>query len=177
MNDPKFINEIVSSFGSSTLVVSIEFVKVGDSYLCRKDFGREETNKDLISWAKEAQDRGAGELVLTSIDSDGTGKGFDLNAAELISKNIKIPFILNGGISSLEHINEVLNASNPSGLAIGSMLHYNGLDKNFSKTLLPEGNTEFLKKNKSYKNFGTLSIQDIKKSLVKKFKMEFNSHA
>jgi len=177
LNNPKFINEIVNSFGSSTLVVSIEFVKVGSNYLCRKDFGREETNKDLISWAKEAQDRGAGELILTSIDSDGTGKGFDLNVAELISKNIKIPFILNGGISSLEHINEVLNASNPSGLAIGSMLHYSGLDKNFFKTLLPEGNTEFIKKNKSYKNFGSLSIQDIKKSLVKKFKMEHSSHA
>ena len=57
------------------------------------------------------------------------------------------------------------------------MLHYSGLDKNFSKTLRPEGNTEFIKKNTSYKYFGSLSIQDIKKSLVKKFKMEHSSHA
>ena len=177
LNNPKFIDKVVDSFGSSTLVVSIEFVKLGKNYVCRKDFGREETNKDLFSWAKEAQDRGAGEIVFTSIDLDGTGKGFDLNLAEKISKHIKIPFILNGGISTIEHINDILNASNPSGIALGSMLHYSRLDGNFSKNQSSEGNVNFLKENKNYKNFGKINIKDIKDSLSKKFKMEFNSHA
>tara|TARA_B100000579_G_C22848206_1_gene865709 strand:- start:1919 stop:2767 length:849 start_codon:yes stop_codon:yes gene_type:complete len=177
LNNPKFIDEVVDSFGSSTLVVSIEFVKLGNNYICRKDFGREETNKDLFSWAKEAQDRGAGELVFTSIDADGTGKGFDLNVAEKISKHIKIPFILNGGISSIEHINDVLNASSPSGIALGSMLHYSRLDESFSNSKQSEGNINFLKENKNYKNFGKINIKDIKDSLSKKFKMDYTSHA
>ena len=94
-----------------------------------------------------------------------------------ISKHIKIPFILNGGISTIEHINDILNASNPSGIALGSMLHYSRLDGNFSKNQSSEGNVNFLKENKNYKNFGKINIKDIKDSLSKKFKMEFNSHA
>ena len=93
LDDKSIIDNIVKKYGSSTLVVSLEVVKSGQKYLCRKDFGREETNKELIDWAKEIEFRGAGELLITSIDTDGTGLGFDLNIAEKLSKNLKIPLL------------------------------------------------------------------------------------
>ncbi len=169
IDKPNLINDIVKHFGSSTLVISIEFVNISGKFMCRKDFGREETNKNLIDWAKESLDRGAGELLLTSIDRDGTGSGFDLRASEKIAKYIKSPYILNGGISSLEHIDDILDNSYPSGLAIGSVLHYNNLDIKFSK-IGKEGNIDFIKKKLNYKNFKKISIKQIKEFIESKIK-------
>ena len=80
---------------------------------------RKETNKVLIG---QSEFEAGGELLITSIDTDGTGLGFGLNIAEKLSKNLKIPFIVNGGVSSLDHIDQLLNVSLPSGIAIGSAL-------------------------------------------------------
>ena len=167
IDKPDLINQIVKYFGSSTLVVSIEFVNINGKLMCRKDFGREETNKNLIDWSREVVDRGAGEILFTSIDRDGTGMGFDLHAAEKISQDVKAPYILNGGISSLSQIKELLNISVPSGIALSSVLHYSNIDPNFSKQI-DEGNIDFVKKNKNYKNFKKISIREIKQLLNKK---------
>ena len=170
LDNPVIIDNIVKKYGSSTLVASLEVVKSKETYVCRKDFGREETNKELIDWAKEVEFRGAGEIIVTSIDSDGTGFGFDLKIAEKLSNNIKIPFVINGGISSVEQIDQLLNVSNPSGIAIGSAFHYGHIDKDFIKKNSLDGNTDFLNKKQKYRNFGKLRIQAIKKYLKKKFK-------
>ena len=114
--------------------------------------------------------RGAGEIIVTSIDKDGTGLGFDLTLAEKLSKNLKVPYILNGGISSIKQIDDLLNCSNPSGLAIGSALHYSYIDQSFKKKDFMDGNIDFLKKNKHYRNFGKLKISNIKNYLKKKIK-------
>ncbi len=169
INNPSLINEIVKKFGSSTLVVSLEFIKNSGKYFCRKDFGREETIKELFSWAKEVEDRGAGEIIVTSIDADGTGKGFDLHVAEELTKKINVPFVLNGGISSLSHIHDLLSVSKPSGLAIGSALHYSNLDYHFTKKNKLDGNIDFLDKKQNYRNFGKLKIKEIKKYIQNKF--------
>ncbi len=168
LDNPSIIDEIVKKYGSSTLVVSIEVVNSEEKYTCRKDFGREETNKELINWAKEIESRGAGEIIVTSIDSDGTGEGFDLKIAEKLSKNLSIPFIINGGISSIEHIDKLIKVSTPSGFAIGSAFHYGNLDTNFVKPENSDGNVDFLKKKQNYKNFKKLSIKDIKDYLKNK---------
>lgn len=170
LNNPIIIDDIVKKYGSSTLVISIEFVESQDKYICRKDFGREETTKELIQWAKEVESRGAGEILVTSIDSDGTGSGFNLKIAEKLSNNLKIPFIINGGISSIEQINQLLDVSRPSGFAIGSAFHYGNLDKDFVKPISSDGNIDFLKKKQNFKNFKQLSIKEIKKNLRKKLK-------
>ena len=167
IDKPNLIDDIVKHFGSSTLVVSIEFVNIDGKFMCRKDFGREETDKNLIDWAKETLDRGAGELLLTSIDRDGTGSGYDLKASEKIAKYIKSPYILNGGISSLKDIGDILDNSHPSGLAIGSVLHYNNLDSLFSK-MGEEGNIDFIKKKTNYKNFKKITIKQIKEFIENK---------
>jgi len=169
LNNPSLINEIVKKYGSSTLVVSLEFVKSNGKYYCRKDFGREETNKQLISWAKEVEDRGAGEIIVSSIDTDGTGKGFDLHVAEELSKKINVPFVVNGGISSLNQIKQLLNASKPSGIAIGSALHYGNIDHHFTKKNKLDGNVDFLSRRQNYRDFGKLKIQEIKKYIQGKF--------
>ena len=170
IDNPNIIDDIVKKFGSSTLVVSLEVIKSDNKFICRKDFGREETTKELVSWITEVEIRGAGEIIVTSIDKDGTGLGFDLALAEKISKNVKVPYILNGGISSIKQIEDLLNCSNPSGIAIGSALHYSYIDQSFKKKDSLDGNIDFLRKNKNYINFGKLKISNIKNYLKKKIK-------
>jgi len=171
----KFINEIVRNYGSSTIVLSVEVLKINNKYLCRKDFGREETNIELVSWIKEAENLGVGEVLVTSIDTDGTGLGFDLKIGELLSKNIYIPFILNGGFSKLSHFSDVLNSCSPAGFAIGSMLHYSYMSKINLINSKIDGNTNFLKKNIKYSNFNSITISDIKNHISKKFNYKFRN--
>jgi len=173
INNQNFIDEIIKYFGASTLVVSIEVVKRGMQFFCRKDFGREQTNLELSEWCKRVQEKGVTEIIVTSIDKDGTGEGFDLNIVELLKKYSKIPYILNGGFSKLKHFDEVLDIDTPSGFAIGSLLHYDQLKKISDKKVYSEGNFEFLKNNSGYNNFKSLSIKKIKKHLIKKYSAKF----
>ena len=86
INNPNLINQAGKTFGSSTIVVAIEAIRQPDgSYLAYTDNGREYTGKDVQSWARELEDRGAGEILVTSIDREGTGEGLDKNLSELIS--------------------------------------------------------------------------------------------
>ncbi len=167
IKNPKLINETVKYFGSSTIVASIETIKKNGDYYCSIDFGREETQLKLDEWLVEIQDRGVGEIIVTSIDQDGTGRGFDLKLAEKISKKIYIPFIINGGFGELSHFDEVLNYCEPSGIAIGSLLHY-GLKTNNLFSDLEEGNKDFINKNKKYFNFGKINLKKIKNYLKNK---------
>lgn len=173
INNHNFIDEIIKFFGASTLVVSIEVVKRGMQFFCRKDFGREQTELELSEWCKRIQEKGVAEIIVTSIDKDGTGEGFDLNIVELLKKYSKMPYILNGGFSELRHFDEVLNIDTPSGFAIGSVLHYDQLNKISDKKVYDDGNFEFLKNNSGYNNFKSLSIRKIKNHLIKQYSAEF----
>ena len=172
INNNKLVKNIITEFGASTLVVSVEVVKNKKNYYCRKDFGREETDIEFINWCKNLQDIGVVELLVTSIDKDGTGEGFDLDIAEKLQKFIEIDYILNGGFSKLDHFLNVLNICKPSGFAIGSALHYNVLKHKINSKKF-DGNFEFLKTKKKFNNFSKLSIHDIKKFLNKKKSIEF----
>ena len=167
VRNPKLINETVKYFGSSTIVASIETMYRNDDYYCSIDFGREETQIKLDKWLAEIQDKGVGEIIITSIDQDGTGRGFDLKLAERISKRIYIPYIINGGFGKLSHFDEVLNYCEPSGIAIGSLLHY-GIKTNNLFSNNDEGNKDFINKNKKYFNFGELDLRKIKDYLKSK---------
>jgi len=167
IKNPKLINETVKYFGSSTIIASIETINKNGDYYCSIDFGREETKIKLDEWLMEVQDRGIGEIIITSIDQDGTGKGFDLKLAEKISKKIHIPYIVNGGFGKLSHFDEVLNCCKPSGIAIGSLLHY-GLKNDNLALDQEEGNKDFILKNKKYFNFGEISLKKIKDHLKNK---------
>ena len=173
INKHKFIDEIIKFFGASTLVVSVEVVKKEKLFYCRKDFGREQTNLELSEWCKKIQDKGVAEIMVTSIDQDGTGNGFDLNIVKILKKSINIPYILNGGFAKLKHFEEVLNIDKPSGFAISSVFHYNKLEKISDKENYTDGNFVFLKQKSNYNNFKPLSIRKIKKFLTQKFSAKF----
>ena len=170
INNPDFINQASRAFGSSTIVVAIEAIKQPDnSYLAYTDNGREYTGIDVISWAKEAEERGAGEILLTSIDQEGTGSGFDLELIKRVSSLLTIPLISHGGAANDSHIIASIKDSGADAVAIASMLHYAALNMNSSLVgkYDEEGNTEFLKKNSSFKVFGKENLSEIKNRLNK----------
>ena len=170
IQNPGFITEASHAFGSSTIVIAIETIKQSDnSYLAYTDNGREHTGVDAISWVKEAEKRGAGEILMTSIDQEGTGNGFDLELIKKVSDLVTIPVIAHGGAANDTHIYEALNDSGADAVAVASMLHYSALNKNGSlvSDYNTEGNTEFLKKKGSFKMFGKENISEIKDQLNK----------
>jgi imidazole glycerol-phosphate synthase subunit HisF len=174
INNNNFIKKVIEEFGASTLVISIEVVKKNKNFYCRKDFGREETNLELIEWCKKLQNIGVVELIITSIDKDGTGEGFDLNIAEKLEQYVNINYILNGGFSKTKHFFDILNICKPSGFAIGSALHYSIL-KHKIREKKQDGNFEFLKTKKKFKNFSKITIRDIKNYLTKKKSIQFRN--
>ena len=170
INNPNFITEASHAFGSSTIVIAIETIKQPDNtYLAYTDNGREYTGIDAISWAKEAQSRGAGEILLTSIGQEGTGNGFDLNLIKRVSNLVTIPIIAHGGAANDSHIYEAINGSGADAVAIASMLHYAAINKidSIVSNNNNEGNMEFLKKKGSFKMFGKENISEIKNQLNK----------
>ena len=170
IQNPDFINEASRTFGSSTILVAIETIKQPDNtYLAYTDNGREYTGVDAIQWAKEVENRGAGEILLTSIDQEGTGNGFDLELIKKVSDSVTIPVIAHGGAANESHISASIKKSGADAVAIASMLHYGALNRNGSlvSDYNTEGNTEFLKKKGSYKMFGKENISEIKVQLNK----------
>jgi len=170
INNPNFIKKASRAFGSSTIVVAIEAIKQSDnSYFAYTDNGREHTGVEVVSWAKEAEENGAGEILLTSIDQEGTGNGFDLELIRMISSAVTIPVIAHGGAAKISHIFDTINKAGADAVAIASMLHYTAQKKNSSLTssYQDEGNIEFLKKNSGFKSFGTETLKGIKEQCHK----------
>ena len=131
IKNPILIEEIAKRFGSSCVVLSIEAKKTNkDNWEAYYDNGREHSSLDLVEWAMEGQDRGVGEILITSVDRDGTKKGFDVDLVENISDKVKVPLIISGGFGNLKHISELTSKSNLGGIAIGSSLHYEDITVN-----------------------------------------------
>lgn len=172
VNNPEFIKESSREFGSSTIVVAIEVCLQKDgSYIAYTDNGREYTGLNALDWAKKAEELGAGEILLTSIDKEGTGEGFDLKLYKDFRDNLNIPIIAHGGASKLEHIIDLLNTSDIDAISLASLLHYNALQNIYNKAeenFEDEGNIDFLKRKTSYKYFGNESLDSIKKHLLEK---------
>lgn len=118
------INEAAKIFGNQAVVVNIEAKKWGNQYECYTDCGRIQSNKDVIEWAKEVEQRGAGEILLQCVDCDGRQKGFDLELAKKVVDSVNIPVVVASGAGSLDDIKELISFVKPSGVAISSLLHY-----------------------------------------------------
>ena len=170
IREPNLIKESSLQFGSSTIVVSIEATKMSNgSYECFTDNGRESTGLDAMEWAGIAAEMGAGELLITSIDQEGTGKGFDTDLILAISESVSIPVIACGGAGTLNHIKEAINIGKADAVCLGSMLHY-GLAKEFSMIgerddYAVEGNVEYLKSINVPSQNGVLRLEEIKEYL------------
>jgi cyclase len=125
---PDFINEASKRFGSQCIVVAIDVKKVAPKkwHVFIKG-GREDTGLDAIEWAKEVVDRGAGEILLTSMDADGTKKGFDIEITKTISELVNVPVIASGGAGEKKHFKEVFENSADAALA-ASIFHFREID-------------------------------------------------
>ena len=125
---PELINEGAKRFGSQCIVVAIDVKKVQDgSYHVFVKGGREDTGLDAVEWAKEVYNRGAGEILLTSMDTDGTKAGFELNITNQISSMIDIPVIASGGAGTMEHMKEAFDCGAQAALA-ASIFHFREID-------------------------------------------------
>lgn len=121
IKSPNFIKDAASYYGSQAVVVSIEAKKTPTGWEAYTDNGREKTGKDAIRWAHEAVELGAGEILLTSVDKDGTRKGFDTALIKALG-TLPVPVTVSGGMGSTEHALEALKAG-ADALAIGTLLH------------------------------------------------------
>ena len=126
IKEPKLISQLSDVWGSSTIVLSIEAKKTGDNkWEAYTDNGRERTGLDVAQWAEKGAKLGAGEIFVTSVDQEGTRKGFDCELVAEISKRVEIPVIASGGFGSLNHLSELVKTAKPTGVAIADSLHYN----------------------------------------------------
>lgn len=170
IKNPQIIKDASQKFGSSTIVVAIEAIQqpTGE-YLCFVDNGRDYTGVEAVKWSQQVEELGAGEIIITSVDKEGTGKGFDINLIKSITDNVNIPVIAHGGAGKKEDFCDVLTKCDIDAVCGASVFHYECL-KNFRSNFTDstEGNFDFLKSGESVKNIETASILDIKKHLKDK---------
>ncbi len=140
IKNPDFINESAKRFGSQCIVVAIDAKRVGDSWNIYLNGGRKDTGIDAIEWAKEVYDRGAGEILLTSMDADGTKQGFDNELNISISSSISIPVIASGGAGSMDHIKDAFTKGGADAALAASIFHFREIDIMDLKYYLKQNN-------------------------------------
>lgn len=120
---PDLLSELASEFGSQCVVVSIQASQKSESWEALSEGGRERSGRDVMDWLGEAIERGAGEALITSVDQDGTGQGFDIALGAAVDAISTIPWIMSGGFKSLEHLEELLEVAKPEAFAVGRAAH------------------------------------------------------
>lgn len=126
IENPELITNAAKRFGSQCIVVAIDAKKNGDnSWSVYTHGGRKDRGLDAVSWAREAARRGAGEILLTSMDCDGTKTGYDIELNRAISENVSIPVIASGGAGTVDHMYEVLIEGKADAVLAASIFHYN----------------------------------------------------
>ncbi|MHB1661998.1 MAG: HisA/HisF-related TIM barrel protein, partial [bacterium] len=121
---PDLIDAAAKKFGSSTIVIAIDAKKIGDEYIVFTHGGRNNSGINAIDWAKEIYNRGAGEILLTSMDRDGMKNGYEINLTSSVVKNVKIPVIASGGARDAKDIEEVFVKADASAALAASIFHY-----------------------------------------------------
>ena len=134
IKNPNLIDEAANKFGSQCVVVAIDAKKTGAGYSVFINGGRLDTGKDALAWAKEVQERGAGEILLTSMDCDGVKNGFELNLTRIFSA-LDIPVIASGGAGKMEHFKDAFLAGADACLA-ASIFHFREIEIKALKTYL-----------------------------------------
>lgn len=124
VHDPSLITEGARKFGSQCMVVAIDARRSESSWQVYINGGRIPTGLDAIEWAREVEKRGAGEILLTSMDKDGTKDGYDLELTSLISDQAGIPVIASGGAGNLEHLREAVDQGRADAVLCASIFHY-----------------------------------------------------
>lgn len=122
---PELLTEIAKRYGSQCTVLSIEAKQVGPAHWeAYTDNGREKTGRDVIQWAKQAVQLGAGEILLTSVDREGTRKGFDLDLIKQVTAAVDVPVIASGGMGQVSDLIDAVNIAGADAVAMADILHY-----------------------------------------------------
>lgn len=124
VKNPDLVSEGASRFGSQCVVVAIDAKRSDLGFEVFTHGGRKGTGMDAIQWAKDVVERGAGEILLTSMDKDGTKSGFDLELTRLVSEAVNVPVIASGGVGTLEHLYEGLEQGKASAVLAASIFHF-----------------------------------------------------
>jgi len=141
-DDANLINQAAKTFGNQAVVVNIEAKRWGNHWECYTDCGRIQSGKDVVEWAKEIEQRGAGEILLQSVDTDGRQRGFDIDLAKQVVESVNIPVVVASGAGSIEDIKTLIKEVSPSGVAIASLFHYDRLTVTDLKESLRENGIE-----------------------------------
>lgn len=167
---PELVREAARKFGSSTLVVSIEAIRRPDgSYEAYTDNGREKTGLDAVAWAVRAAELGAGEILVTSIDREGTGRGFDLELTRRVSRAVPVPVIACGGAGTPEHVREAAADGAAQAACMASLLHYRLMRQGPGRDRFAEGiNTEHLSRTDGFAGIQDASLPELKTYLAER---------
>ena len=140
IKDPSLINQGAERFGNQCIVVAIDAKRVdwGSGFEVYIHGGRLNTGIDAVEWAKEAQSRGAGEILLTSMDADGTKAGYDLELTRAVSEAVNIPVIASGGAGNMKHFLEAFEEGKADAALAASLFHFKELEMNDLKQYLRE---------------------------------------
>lgn len=122
--NPQLVNELSTEFGSQCVVLAIDTKKEDGEWYVYLDGGRTRTDKKCFEWAKEAVDRGAGEILLTSMNHDGTKNGFAIDITKLLAECLPVPVIASGGAGTLEHFAEVFEKASADAALAASIFHF-----------------------------------------------------
>jgi cyclase len=124
ISDPDLIERLSRRFGSQSIVLSIEAKRTATGWEAYTDNGREKTGLDAVEWAIEAAGRGVGEILVTSVDREGTRKGFDVALTAAIADAVPVPVIASGGLGTGHHLVEVVQKGHADAVAVADALHY-----------------------------------------------------
>ena len=125
--NPNLITDVSKKFGSQCMVLSIEAKLIDNSWMVFVENGRKNTGMDVLEWSIRGEKLHAGEILLTSIDKEGTNKGFDYNLVKTVSSNLSIPVIASGGMGTTDHFLKVVQDSSADAVAMADVLHFNKL--------------------------------------------------
>lgn len=165
---PSFISEAANALGSSTIVISIEAIRESDgTFLAYTDNGREHTGLDVFDWAEQAVAQGAGEIIVTSADKEGTGEGFELELLQGIAARVSVPVVAHGGAGKPGDAVEAVGAG-ADAISLASVLHYKEAANLFSSDFdnKNEGNIEFLQQFRTFGKVGKYELSEFRDALI-----------
>lgn len=143
LDNPDLIRQAAQAYGSQCVVLAVDAKKMPDgSWHCFRAGGRTDTGKDVLEWVEEATALGAGEILLTSMDTDGTRQGFDLELCKAVKSRVSVPVIASGGCGKLEDFAEVFEEDAADAALAASLFHYGELTVDEVKDYLRERNVE-----------------------------------
>jgi cyclase len=146
--NPQLITDGARTFGSQCIVLYVEAIRRGPmKYECLTDNARQQTGLDVFDWVRKAVELGAGEILLTSVDQEGTGKGYDLELTATVSQMVDVPVIASGGAGNPGHIKQVIQEGHADAVCAASLFHYAYVEEMSElNSRYEEGNIEFLKR-------------------------------